>query len=102
MSRDVDALLCLRDGEGESMDKRCGWWMLVLACAISCVLPAYVGAYYALCVPSPGVCTPLRLKFTVSRYRNSPLGQQRCQWLFAPIHQLDRRLRPQVWYCESY
>ena len=84
------------------MHKKRGWWIQVLACAIFSLLPAYAGAYYALCVPSPRICAPTRLAFTVSQYRHNPLGQHRCERLFTPVHQLDRKLRPQVWYCRSY
>jgi hypothetical protein len=83
------------------MNQRRGWW-IPLVLAMGSVLFAYVGAYYALCVPSPRRSAPLRVEFTVSQYRVNPLGQHHCVWLFAPVHQLDRRIRPNVWYCRSY
>jgi hypothetical protein len=59
----------------------------------------YVVAYYAMVEPVRRVIGPPRPVY-VMRWGRSELrqrGYSRAAALFAPMHWLDRRLRPQVW-----
>ena len=57
------------------------------------LLAGYVGAYYAMVYPYDGMALfPSRRNGTVS-WGVRPAWER----FFAPIHWLDRRLRPDVW-----
>ena len=77
------------------MDKRRGWLPVLLATAVL-LFTAYAGAYLSLCQPRPYRC-PFGIVAVACDYRVNPLGQKGCERLFWPVHQVDRKLRPQVW-----
>ena len=68
----------------------CNWW--VLAGLVVLPLGLYVGAYYAL-------VRPLRLYSfaTEGSYMSPQYSFEQARPFFWPIHEIDRRLRPQVW-----
>jgi hypothetical protein len=87
------------------------------ALALTLLLGAYVGAYFALV--SPKLVRPtstiilagrtyqirthsitFKVPVDIGPEYGSFLGEQ-AAWLFAPIHALDRRLRPHVWLTTS-
>ena len=69
-----------------------GWWALAGVGALTLLLALYVGAYYTLAEQSwteTGETFPL---YIVNEPIRPTLG-----WMFEPIHQIDRRLRPELW-----
>ena len=71
-----------------------GWWALtgrvVLTLPLALVL--YVGAYRALGRP---LVAPLGI---VPGYAVKDEWKWVAYWCFAPIHDIDRKLRPDVWH----
>ena len=80
-----------------------GWWALAAMVALSVVLllAGYVATYYAtvdrmyvLTMPSD-LGIPEGVPEPVAKYR--PILGFEPNWLFAPMHAIDKRLRPTVW-----
>jgi hypothetical protein len=85
------------------MKIRRGWWALAAMISLSVValLAGYVAAYYAtvgqmyvLTMPSD-LGTPEGVPEPVPKYR--PILGFDPNALFAPMHAIDKRLRPKVW-----
>jgi len=79
-----------------------------IGCAVGFILLLgifYVGGYYALVITHPELLDPglLRLKrgtFGPSTYRIAPeyrFGSDNSVRFFAPMHDLDKWLRPSLW-----
>jgi hypothetical protein len=69
------------------------------AVALTVLLGLYVGAYYAMVEPTAtyakGVLFPPNIIPVYRVKANWYLDE--AGWVFAPIHWLDRRLRPEIW-----
>jgi hypothetical protein len=72
--------------------------------ALGVLLGGYVGAYYAMVVPTPPWCgVGLGTgggRLVGSLLLNQPAAQYRVPALkrvLEPMHQIDRRIRPHVW-----
>ena len=78
-------------------------FLVPLVCVLATLLVAYVGGYYASARPSPEwgqILTygpqSLEVEILPTYWPTHVLGLG-TQYLFDPIHQLDRRLRPRTW-----
>ena len=74
-------------------------WTMILAGAVALAI-AYGGGYYMLVERSRGIDFDFITGKTVvaPHYAGfAPATQWRLERFFAPIHSLDRRIRPHVW-----
>lgn len=85
-------------------DERKRGILLPIAVTAVVLLGLYVGAYYAIVkslpisLQSPSLpFRPLRAQPRYPVGSDGPWVQQTLHWLFAPIHRIDRFLRPGVW-----
>jgi hypothetical protein len=83
--------------------------LILPVAVVALLLAAYVGAYYATVQPLGKLVSSDTWMIAVPFYGpeselyhldNAP-WQERLQPFFAPIHWLDRRIRPQVWRIED-
>jgi len=81
------------------MRQRHGWWALaaMLAGSVLLLLAGYVGAYAFLVRPH-NVTWEDRYEIRNYALAVYPPRWERWNWLFRPVHKLDRALRPRMWY----
>ncbi|HVW00877.1 MAG TPA: hypothetical protein VHB77_11075 [Planctomycetaceae bacterium] len=81
------------------MDRKRGWTAIAgMLVGSLLLLGAYAGAYFALVKPARVMVMrtwPSAEVFVIPRYPRSVWGDGVA--FFAPIHRLDRQLRPDVW-----
>ena len=66
--------------------------------AILLLLPVlYVGSYLALVAGPRFTSTVLPSGQRETRITNYRIGDGRCDWLFWPVEETDRQLRPAAW-----
>ncbi|WP_254512570.1 hypothetical protein [Anatilimnocola floriformis] len=69
---------------------------LILAVAMLCLPPLYLGSYFALVDPAPSGET-VRFLPPQNNYRCN----QNAALIFWPLEQIDRKLRPDYWFWEE-
>ncbi|MCC7422722.1 MAG: hypothetical protein IT428_20775 [Planctomycetaceae bacterium] len=84
--------------------KKSPWLTVAIAtCVVLALTGAYVGSYYATVTP-----TPIELELGgspsgspgipfVADFYEIPIDPGMAETLFAPIHSLDRHMRPNIW-----
>jgi len=85
------------------MQRTRGWYALaaVVAASLVLLLVVYSTAYFLMVTPGPGTprTGPIVEGSTDERFAVYPARiHTAASWLFAPIHKVDLRLRPNTWY----
>ena len=84
------------ESEEPTMKRRLEWPALIAVSALLIISPIvlYVGAYYALVRPGAINLRSMRAHISPCYPQCAAIG---CDWLFGPMHEIDRRLRPSYW-----